>query len=60
MSEDEQSGGWETTPEELKARIRELEGALSDAVGAIRHADHPVASQWLPLLERKLRGTRTG
>jgi hypothetical protein len=60
MSEDEQSGGWETTPEDLKARIRELEGALRDAIGAIRYAGHTVASECLPSLERKLRGTRTG
>ena len=37
-----------------KKRITELEGALSDAIGAIEHAAHPVASQWLPLLRKKL------
>ena len=36
-------------------RIKVLEGALEDAIGAIRHAAHPVASQWLPSLEKKLR-----
>jgi transcriptional regulator with XRE-family HTH domain len=38
----------------LRARIKALEGALEDAIGAIEHAAHPVASQWLPSLKKKL------
>lgn len=44
-----------TALNEALARIRVLEDALQDAIGAIRHAGHPVASQWLPSLEKKLR-----
>lgn len=36
-------------------RIKTLEDALGDAIGAIRHADHPVASQWIPNLTKKLK-----
>jgi hypothetical protein len=44
-----------TALDEAHARIEVLEGALEDAIGAIRHAAHPVASQWIPNLEKKLR-----
>lgn len=38
----------------LRDRVTVLEGALSDAIGAIRHSGHPVAMQWIPSLEKKL------
>ena len=38
----------------LLDRERVLEDALRDAIGAIQHAAHPVASKWIPFLEAKL------
>jgi hypothetical protein len=41
--------------DEYETRVATLEAALDDAILAIEHAAHPVASQWLPKL-RKVRG----
>ena len=40
--------------ERVLARVVELEGALEDAIGAIKHSCHPVSMEWIPSLNKKL------
>jgi hypothetical protein len=54
MSEDEQCGRWETTPNELKAEVKHLRAALIDALMTLAATDRSGPYPFVTVLRDRL------